>query len=204
MNSARPVFVAAIVGVIALGAGGSTALAHTDSDYVAVPATSEATVTLKPTNGCAGSPTVEVRIRAPLEDVQAVAVEGWTETSEPDGEGNSVLSWAAGELPADETGAFPVTFTVPATVGELLLFPAVQRCANGDELAWIDGDPEGEFPAPRLLVLDAGAEPAETIDDVPADAPGRDQLIDVVDVDNPVASSAPATSAAPHDTATDR
>jgi hypothetical protein len=101
------------------------------------------------------------------------------------------LTWSGGELPADEIGEFPITFTVPDTVGELLVFPAIQDCANGEELAWIDGDPESEYPAPRLLVLDADAEPAESIDDVAEDAPGRDLLTEVIeDVDNPNAVTA--------------
>jgi uncharacterized protein YcnI len=186
---------------VALAASGAVALlvvprvvsAHTESDVVAVPAGSEATVTLEPTHGCADSPTVRVRIRAPLEDAEAVAVEGWEESSEPDDEGNTILTWEGGVLPADEPGAFPVTFTAPDTVGELLIFPSVQECENGEDLAWIDGDPEAEFAAPRLLILEADAEPAATIDDVPEDAPGREQLVEIVDVDNPTASSLPAT-----------
>ena len=55
-----------------------------------------------------------------------------------------------------------------------------------------------------MLVLPAGSEPAATIDDVPLDAPGREQLVAIVDVDNPQATptttSAPTTTAAPpHD-----
>ena len=67
----------------------------------------------------------------------------------------------------------------------LLTFPAIQVCENGEELAWISGDPADEYPAPRVLVLPPGSEPAATLDDVPLDAPGRDQLVAVVDVDNP-------------------
>ncbi len=67
---------------------------------------------------------------------------------------------------------------------------------------WIDGDPESEFPAPRILVLDADAEPAESIDEVAEDAPGRDLLTAILDLDNPdgsvpdssVPDSAPATT----------
>ncbi len=87
----------------------------------------------------------------------------------------------------------------PDAVGELLTFPAVQTCANGEELPWISGDPADEFPAPRLLILPPGSQPAATIDDVPLDAPGREQLTAVIDVDNPAATTVPPapTSAAP-------
>jgi uncharacterized protein YcnI len=163
--------------------------AHTETDVVAVPAGAEATVTLRPTHGCDGSPTVEVAIQAPVEGATAGEVSGWTATAEADGRGNTVLEWTGGSLPADATGAFPVAFTVPDTVGELLVFPSVQECEDGETLSWIDGDPAAEYPAPRLLVLAAGSEPAASIDDVPADAPGRDLLVAVVDVDNPAAST---------------
>lgn len=163
--------------------------AHTETDVVAVPAGGEATVTLRPTHGCDGSPTVEVAIQAPVAGATAGEVTGWTATAEADGQGNTVLEWTGGSLPADVTGAFPVTFTVPDTVGELLVFPSVQECEDGETLSWIDGDPAAEYPAPRLLVLAAGSEPAASIDDVPAGAPGRDLLAAVVDVDNPGAST---------------
>lgn len=127
----------------------------------------------------------------------AGVVEGWQESAEPDGEGNTILKWSGGVLPADQAGAFPITFMTPGAPGELLTFPAVQICEGDEELAWIDGDPEGEYPAPRLLVLPAGSEPAATIEDVPADAPGRDQLGEIVDVDNPAEEEpAPTTTAA--------
>ena len=184
-------------------APGGTALAHTETDLVAVPAGSDATVTLKPTHGCGDSPTVAVRIRAPFLDARADEVEGWTTSATPDGSGNTVLEWTGGVLPADQVGAFPVEFTVPDAVGTLLTFPAVQTCEDGEELAWISGDPADEFPAPRVLVLAAGSEPAATIDDVALDAPGRDQLAAVVDVDNPqVTPTTPPAPPAPTTTVT--
>jgi hypothetical protein len=193
---------ATIVGAVVAAAIGvaTPAAAHTDSDLVAVPAGSASTVTLKPTHGCGDSPTVAVRIRAPFPDATAGDVDGWTATATADGAGNTVLEWTGGVLPADEDGAFPVAFTAPPTPGVLLTFPAIQVCENGEELAWISGDPADEFPAPRVLVLPAGAEPAATRDDVPLDAPGREQLVALVDVDNPQATT--TTTAAPTSTTT--
>lgn len=184
----------------------SPAGAHTEADLVAVPAGSEATLNLKPTHGCDGSPTVEVAIQAPLTGAVAGEVEGWTASASDDGSGNTVAEWTGGTLPPDQEGAFPITFTVPDTVGELLVFPSVQVCENGEELAWIDGDPTSDYPAPRLLVLPADAEPAASIDDVPADAPGRDQLVAIVDVDNPAddgGTDDPATTTEPTSTSED-
>lgn len=185
--------VAILVSLLLL-AFASPALAHTETDLVAAPAGSEATVTFRPTHGCGGSPTVTVRIRVPLEGVAAGEVDGWTATTEADGSDNTVVSWEGGSLASDEAGAFPVSFVVPDLPGELLLFPAIQLCANGEELAWISGDPGADNPAPRLLVLPEGFEPASSIDEVPADAPGRDLLQEVVDLDNPASTSSTVAS----------
>lgn len=180
----RPLALAATA-ILASAAPVSVALAHTDTDVVAVPAGAEAAVTFRPQHGCGDSPTIAVAVRAPVADAVAEDVEGWTASSTPDGEGRTVLEWTGGVLPTDEAGAFPVEFLAPDTVGTLLTFPAVQTCENGEELAWISGNPADEYPAPRLLILAPGSEPAATVDDVPLDAPGRDQLTAIVDVDNP-------------------
>ena len=190
-------FLAAAAAACTVAAPG-VALAHTEPDLIAVPAGSASTIHLEPTHGCGESPTVVVRIRAPFPDATAGEVEGWTATATPDGAGNTVLEWSGGVLPADEDGAFPVQFTAPDAVGTLMTFPAIQVCENGEELAWISGNPADEYPAPRVLVLPPGSEPAATLDDVPLDAPGRDQLVAVVDVDNPNATT---TTAAPTTTA---
>jgi uncharacterized protein YcnI len=189
-RTAAALTAAALTALVTLAPAAPVA-AHTETDLVAVPAGARATITLRPTHGCDGSPTVEVAIQAPVEGAAAGEVSGWTARAEADGRGHTVLEWTGGALPADETGAFPVTFTAPDTVGELLVFPSVQECEDGETLSWIDGDPAGEYPAPRLLVL------AASIDDVPADAPGRDLLAAIVDVDNPAASTtttSPTTS----------
>jgi len=185
----------ALTSAVAAGLGAGTASAHTESQYVAVPAGDEITVNFAPTHGCSGSPTTAVSVRVPAPGATAGDVEGFTATAEPDGDDRTVLRWTGGIVPADEEGEFPITFTVPDRVGELLLFPTVQTCEVG-EVAWIDGDPEGEHPAVRMLVLPAGSEPAHELDEVPADAPGRDQLTAIVDVDNPdgATTTTPATS----------
>lgn len=168
---------AALAATIALvAASGTVVKAHADADVVAVAAGDEAVVTLRPNHGCGDSPTIEVRIRAPFVDAVAGEVDGWTATVEPLVDGYSVLTWTGGELPSDEIGAFPVEFVVPDASGRIITFPAIQTCANGEELAWIAGDPLSEYPVPRLLILPAGAEPVATIDDLADDVIGRDLL----------------------------
>lgn len=191
----RAVMSAGPAAAVALAFSPTAASAHTDTDLVAVPAGSSAAVALKPTHGCSGSPTVEIAIRAPVDSAVAEDVDGWTATSEADGQGNAVLRWSGGSLPADQTGSFPVTFTVPDAVGQLLTFPSVQTCENGEQLAWIDGDPNGGFPAPRLLILDPGAQPASILEEVSSHALGREQLTDIVDIDAGANATAAPTTA---------
>ena len=164
----------------------ASVLAHTEPDVVAVPAGAASTINLKPTHGCGESPTVAVRIRAPFPDATAGARRG------VDGHGHArrcgqhaCSSGPAACCPPTRRVPSPSSSPPRTRPGVLLTFPAIQVCENGEELAWISGDPADEYPAPRVLVLPPGSEPATTIDDVALDAPGRDQLVAVVDVDNP-------------------
>lgn len=75
-------------------------------------------------------------------------------------------------------------------------------CQNGEELAWISGDSESDYPAPRILVLPEDHPPAATIDEVAADAPGRDQLTEMVDTDHPAATTTTTTTTLPAETTT--
>lgn len=192
LHAIRTPVLSVCVAALALVLLAPAALAHTEPDAVALPAGQKVTLTLRPTHGCDGAATIRVSARIPVAGAVAEVVDGWTATSEPDGDGRSVVTWSDGRLPDDEVGAFPVTFTTPAAVGQLLTFPFVQDCEGGAELAWISGDPEADYPAPRVLLLAPGSAPAATIDDVPADAAGRDQLAEIVDVDG--GADAPTTT----------
>lgn len=172
----------------------STASAHADADVVAVAAGEQVTISFRPNHGCGESPTTEIAVRAPISGVIGEEVEGWTSSSATDGEGRTVVEWKGGSLPVDVTGEFPITFTAPDDVGTLLLFPAVQICENGEEYAWIDGDPESDTPAPRLLILAPGSDTATSVDEVPPDAPGRDQLTAVIDTAPPTSVVATTTT----------
>lgn len=188
------------VALFAAASLAAPASAHTETDVVAVPAGSEATVSLKPTHGCGESPTVAVAVQAPVEGATAEPVDGWTATATADGQGNTVLEWTGGVLPVDQTGAFPVNFTAPNEPGRLLLFPSVQTCEDGSELSWISGDPADEFPAPRVLILPADQPPAGSVDEVDPGAPGRDQLTEIIIIDGATETTvdaAPETTVAP-------
>jgi periplasmic copper chaperone A len=71
-------------------------------------------------------------------------------------------------IPADGFDEFGVSFQIPedAAEGDEILFPATQTYSSGEVVEWIDPDPEGESPAPRVTVIAAeeeeAAAPAET------------------------------------------
>jgi periplasmic copper chaperone A len=193
-----------LVTAVAAIAPAAIASAHTETDVVAVPAGSTATVTFEPEHGCGDSPTVDMKVQAPLAGATALDKAGWKATSTAGATGNTVLEWSGGSQPAHEPGAFQVRFTVPDKVGTLLAFPAVQTCANGAQETWIETDPGAENPAPQLLVLAAGSQPAATVDDVPQDAPGRAQLATLVAADeaqDAAGTTTPGSTAAPATTA---
>jgi periplasmic copper chaperone A len=66
-------------------------------------------------------------------------------------------------IPTDGFDEFGVSFQVPedAAEGDELLFPAQQVYSSGEEVGWVDPDPEGETPAPRITVIAAEEEGAE-------------------------------------------
>jgi uncharacterized protein YcnI len=74
-------------------------------------------------------------------------------------------------IPADGFDEFGVSFRVPEDLaeGDELLFPTQQVYSSGEEVAWVDPDPEGDSPAPRITIIAAeeeeAEEPAATTDD---------------------------------------
>ena len=59
---------------------------------------------------------------------------------------------------------FGMSFQIPedTQTGDEILFPAVQVYSSGEEVGWVDPDPEADLPAPRVVVVapEEGAEPA--------------------------------------------
>ena len=88
-----------------------------------MPAGDEVTIDFAPTHGCSGSPTIAVSVRVPAPGAVPGDVAGFTASAEADGD-RTVLRWEGGLVPADDDDAeFPITFTVPDRVGELLRVP---------------------------------------------------------------------------------
>lgn len=66
-------------------------------------------------------------------------------------------------IPADGFDEFGISLRVPedAQPGDELLFPTVQTYSSGEEVGWVDPDPEGDQPAPRIVVVAPEEEEAE-------------------------------------------
>jgi uncharacterized protein YcnI len=62
------------------------------------------------------------------------------------------VTWSGGKLAPGEFEEFGVSFRVPETPGEDLVFPAIQTYSNGEVVRWI-GPPDSETPAPTVAVL---------------------------------------------------
>lgn len=86
-------------------------------------------------------------------------------------------------IPADGFDEFGISFRVPedAAPGDEILFPATQTYSSGEVVEWIDPDPEGESPAPRITIIapeeeaeEPAAAPTETAEATPAVATDDD------------------------------
>ena len=88
------------------------------------------------------------------------------EGEEPVTERIASVTWSGGTIRPGEFMEFGVSFQVPETPGEELLFPSLQRYSSGEVVRWIAPDPEADTPAPRVAVLppeeDEEEEGAET------------------------------------------
>ena len=63
------------------------------------------------------------------------------------------VTWSGGTIAPGEFQEFGVSFQVPETPGESLIFPSIQTYSNGEIVRWVDPDPEAETPAPQVTVL---------------------------------------------------
>ena len=151
-------------------------------------------------HGCEGSPTTKIEIQVP-ESVLSVAptrnpfyeVEKTIEQlDEPvaDAHGNEVTERVASivytadtPLPDGQRDTFELSFQIPDAEGEMLTFPTVQTCEEG-ETGWVEVPAAGqdseelETPAPAFVITaaegdghgdDAAAEPAADEADASAD-----------------------------------
>ncbi|HEY4333917.1 MAG TPA: DUF1775 domain-containing protein [Ilumatobacteraceae bacterium] len=165
---------------VAMSLGVGAVFAHIPASPIAIEAGKPATIAFDVEHGCAGSNTVELDIKMPdgITDGAPVAKPGWTTNSV-----SGIISFAGGNLDAKTPDTFSITFTAPATAGEIN-FPIVQKCAVG-ESDWItpqlDGQPEPDFPAAQVKVT--------------AGPPTSADLVVVPDDDDDATGTVVATSA---------
>lgn len=152
----------------------TTALAHItlEVEQASVPSTYKAVFRVP--HGCAGSPTVKLRVRIPdgMIAVKPMPKAGWTlETVKgkyakpydyygtPTTEGVKEVVWSGGRLPDDFYDEFVLRgyLTGDLEASKMLYFPVVQECEQGVD-RWIEIPAPGksaddyETPAPGVML----------------------------------------------------
>jgi uncharacterized protein YcnI len=148
------------------------ALAHVELEHDKAPAGSLYKAVLMVPHGCAGSPTIALRVQIPegLLGVKPMPKPGWKVTttssklSQPVRyEGAEIteevreIEWSGGSLPDSFYDEFVFIAQLPDEPERLIYFPVVQQCAKG-VVRWIDIPAEGQSrddlktPAPALML----------------------------------------------------
>jgi len=111
--------------------------------------------------------TIEVTVRFPQSIISAsfqpkpgwqrsIEMEPLDEPVEEEGEQITEhiasVTWTGGKIAPGEFEEFGLSFRVPETPGEDLVFPAIQTYSNGEVVRWI-GPPDADTPAPTVTVL---------------------------------------------------
>jgi uncharacterized protein YcnI len=140
--------------------------------------------------------TIEVTVRFPQSIISASfqSMPGWKRSIEMEPldqpveeEGEQItehiasVTWSGGKIAPGEFEEFGVSFRVPETPGEDLVFPSIQTYSNGEVVRWI-GPPDSEEPAPIISVTEPteeeGGQPAASPQPPAASggaAPGEDE-----------------------------
>lgn len=157
-----------------VASGFSPAYAHVTLEASQAPADSFQKVVLRVPHGCAGSPTVKLRVQIPegVTGVKQQPKTGWKSapvrgrlpTPFDDGHGKPITEgvreavWSGGRLNDDEFDEFAMHVKLPNRPGTTLYFPVVQECVKG-VTRWIETPEEGKGPqglkepAPSLRLI---------------------------------------------------
>ena len=158
-----------------LAASGS-AYAHVTANPNEAPADSYFRTALRVGHGCAGSPTIAVRVKIP-DGVMAAKPQvkpGWSieikmrklEKPVDAGHGRMIseavdeIAWRGGKLEDAYFDEFGLSLRLPAQAGKTLYFPVVQECEQGVH-RWIEVPAQGQTwddlrePAPFIRLIDA-------------------------------------------------
>lgn len=112
--------------------------------------TVELTITFD--HSCDTSPTVELAVQVPegAEIIGGTGPEGWTATPE----GTRVV-FAGPGIGNRANPRFTLVARLTGSVGQTMLFPTRQTCADGGGYEWTDSSESEERPAPRLIATEA-------------------------------------------------
>jgi periplasmic copper chaperone A len=80
------------------------------------------------------------------------------------------VTWSGGTIAPGEFQEFGVSFQVPETPGEELVFPSLQTYSNGEVVRWI-GPEDSDTPAPIVAVTAPAEEEAEAGGQPASEAP---------------------------------
>ena len=158
--------------VAAILLASSPAFAHVELQTNKAPAASSYKAVLMVPHGCAGSPTVGLKVQIPdgVIGTKPMAKPGWrvavktAKLAQPvDIEGEKIteavkeIDWSGGNLPDGLYDEFAFVANLPDKPGTTIYFPAVQICAKG-ETRWIEIPAQGQSsddlkaPAPSLTL----------------------------------------------------
>ncbi len=166
-----------IVAVSLLGLTAGTALAHVTLETGEAHVGGAYKAVFRVPHGCAGKPTVALRVKIPegvivakpmpkpgwtLEKVKGKYARTYDYYGTPTGEGVTEIAWKGGSLADDEYDEFMLrAFLTPdLKAGSELYFPVVQECEGGVTERWIEVPAAGqtgddlELPAPGVKLLD--------------------------------------------------
>jgi periplasmic copper chaperone A len=147
MRTSRRVIGVAVAAAGTVLAFAAPAAAHVEPDPSRIKPGKDARVTFTAEHGCEDSPTTGMTFRIPKNVTNAAPVEkdGFTASTT-----KRTIEFTGGSIPGDEEAPFTVTFKAPDEKTEIV-WKVIQRCGEGTE-RWIESDPDGDFPAPRVGV----------------------------------------------------
>ena len=128
----------------------AAALAHVEILTAQPNGDETTTLTFAFDHSCTGSTTTELTVALPAEATPsaATAPAGWKTAIVA-----NRVTWTG---PGIEKGTdFGVVTRIVARPGQALLFPTVQRCADGNQYTWTGTRFDDEHPAPRLVATTA-------------------------------------------------
>ena len=152
--------------------GAPAASAHVTINPSKVPADSFARFDIRVPNEQEDADTTKVTVKLPegLVFTSFQPKPGWTRTvttaklaqpvTSDDGtvtERIATVTWSGGKIGPGEFDEFGFSAKVPDSVGQVLVFPAVQTYSNGDVARWI-GSADADEPAPRVTLAAAESE----------------------------------------------